>query len=196
VTNAATTSTQNPLGGPRAGVPQLDASVLTSGSEDGSVPHPNIVKAFATFALLPTFAAAQSSTAGAEESPPKPASRLFTFPKRVHLTFEQELELRALQEEYTPKLAEVQKAIDAIMTAERKAARAEARRKAIAEGKTDAEVTKAGRAAVPLSREEKRKYNDALAAKEKLLGEVRRKRLGLLTEEQKARLYQGPKTDR
>jgi hypothetical protein len=144
----------------------------------------------AAFVLLPTFAAAQSSPAGAEESPPELASRLFAFPKRVHLTFEQELELRALQEEFTPKLAAVQKEIDTIMTPERRAARAEARKKAVSEGKTDAEVAKVVRASAPLSREEKRKYNDALAAKDKLLGEVRRKKLNLLTEEQKARVDQ------
>jgi hypothetical protein len=149
-----------------------------------------VLSVFAILALLPAFAAAQTPPAGAEESPPELPSRLFTFPKRVHLTFEQELELRALQEEYAPKLAAVQKEIDGIMTPERRAARAEAKKKAITEGKKDAELAKAIRAAAPLSREEKRKYNEALAAKDKLLGEIRRQKLELLTEEPKGRLDQ------
>jgi hypothetical protein len=139
----------------------------------------------------------KTSPAGAEELPPDHAAdHLFTFPKRVHLTFEQGLELRQLQEEFAPKLAAVQKEIDAIMTAERRAVRAEAKRKAIAEGKKDADLAKAVRAAVPLSREERRKYNEALAAKDKLLSEVRRRKVELLTKDQKVKLYQVPKDDR
>jgi hypothetical protein len=114
----------------------------------------------------------------------------------VHLTFEQGLELRQLQEEFAPKLAAVQKEIDAIMTAERRAARAEAKRKAIAEGKKDADLAKAVRAAAPLSKDERARYYAAVATKDKLLGELRRRKLELLTEEQKARLCQDRKPEK
>jgi hypothetical protein len=156
-----------------------------------------VLLAFATFALIPSFGAAQTSPVGAEELPPDHAAdHLFTFPKRIHLTVEQGLELRALQEEFAPKLADAQKTIDSIMTPERKAARAEARKKAAAEGKKDAELAKAVRAAAPLSKDERARYYAALAAKDKLLGEVRRRKLDLLTPEQKSRLYQERKMDR
>ena len=153
---------------------------------------------FAAFALLPTFATAQSLPATAEElpeAPATPASRLFTFPRRVHLTSEQEVKLMALQKEYAPKLDVVQKEIDAVMTPERRAARAEARKKAVAEGKTDAERSKAVQAAAPLSREERKKFLAAIAAKDKLLVEVRQRKLDLLTEEQRGRLDKQQKID-
>lgn len=112
----------------------------------------------------------------------------FAFPRQVQLTDDQKAKLENLKKEYGPKLAEADTRVTGVMTPERQKAAAEVRKKATSEGKKGKDVQDAVNAALNLSADEQAKFREATAARAKLAQEINKKKLELLTEEQKAQL--------
>ena len=109
-------------------------------------------------------------------------------PKGIDLAAEQQARLKAINDSIAPKLAEVQKQVDAIITPERKAAQAEAMKKAKAEGKDKKGIVEAGQAALNLKDDEAAKLKELGKARGAILQEAQQQLLALLTDEQKAKL--------
>jgi hypothetical protein len=111
-----------------------------------------------------------------------------TLPKGVELSAEQQAKFKPIQDEAAAKLAELQKQIDVILTPERKAAQAEAMKKAKAEGKDKKEASQAAQAALGLKEDEAAKLKQLSQESGAILKDAREKLSGILTEEQKAKL--------
>lgn len=108
----------------------------------------------------------------------------FTFPKGIELSADQKEKVAALKKEYAPKIEESFKGVNKIMTPERRKARQEAEKQAKADGKKGKELQAAVAEAVKLTDDEKQ----IVANHNKLLGEINKKKLELLTAEQKEKL--------
>jgi hypothetical protein len=126
-----------------------------------------------------------------------PYAGFFSFPKMVEsklaLTNDQKAKLQDLRKEYTPKLEEVDAKIGKVMTPERRKAAADAAKEAKAAGKKGKDLAAAVQAALKLSDEEQAQLKQANQARAKLVGEIVKKKLALLTDEQKALLRPKPK---
>jgi hypothetical protein len=114
----------------------------------------------------------------------------FTFPPAIKLTDDQTAKLLALQKEYAPKLAEVEKKVNAIMTPERKKTAADLRKKLMDDGKKGPELLKAVNEGLKLTADEVAKLTEAGVEAQKLRTEINKKKLDVLTEEQKKQLPQ------
>jgi len=117
----------------------------------------------------------------------------FSFPKSITLTDDQTKKVDGLKKEYTPQLEEMKKKLDVIMTADRLKAQKEAIDKAKADGKKGKELVEAGQAAIKLSPDETKQLTEIRAGQGKLMGEINKKKMELLTEEQKKALQPKPK---
>ncbi len=115
----------------------------------------------------------------------EPYANVFSFPKQITLTAEQKTKLADLKKEYTPKLAEADKKIAGIMTAERKKSAEEASKKAKADGKKGKELQEAVNSALNLSKDEQAQLKECNQSKGKLTAEIKKKMSDLLTAEQK-----------
>jgi len=124
-----------------------------------------------------------------DKKPADSIAKVFSFPKQITLTDEQKTKLADLQKEYTPKLEEAAKKHKAIMTPEREKTAAEAHKKAVADGKKGKEVQAAVNEALKLSKEEQEQLKEG----HHLMGEINKKKMGLLTAEQKEQLKPKPK---
>jgi hypothetical protein len=142
-------------------------------------------------AATPAAAAGDQKSAGSK-APGKGAAAkhgdAFGFPKAVELTDEQKAKLDELRKEFGPRLVEANARVTAILTPERHKVLAEARKKAVAEGKKGKEAQEAAIAALNLSADEQAKLQEALAARQQLMKEINRRKLELLTDKQKEQL--------
>lgn len=120
--------------------------------------------------------------------------QIFSFPKRVTLTDDQQANLAALKKEYAPRITELQKKRSAIVTPERQKAAIDARIKALNEGRNSKEAQAAYDRALKLTDEEKEHLNNAILAIRRLSTEAHAKVEALLTDEQKETLKPQPKT--
>ena len=112
-------------------------------------------------------------------------------PKSIELTAEQKTKLDALNKEFGPKLAEGRKKQASIITADQKKARAEAMKKAKADGKKGKELRAAVNAALAITADQKTKQAETKKAMGALQKEIRTQFAALLTDEQKAKLKAG-----
>jgi len=148
------------------------------------------------FALVFTLAASAEDKKKADEpKKPAPFANVFTFPKTVTLAADQQKKLDELKKEYTPKLEELKKQQDAILTADRVKAQKEALAKAKADGKKGKELNEAGQAALKLTEAETKQLAESKMAQSKLMGEINKKKMEVLTDEQKKALQPKPKTN-
>lgn len=115
------------------------------------------------------------------------AGRLTAQLKKLELTEEQSKKIREIVSEYRPKIAELQK--KARPTADQRKARAEATKKANAEGLKG----KARREFIAKESGMTPEQKEAAEALAKLQNELRSKVVALLTPEQKAKLRSGAK---
>jgi hypothetical protein len=126
-----------------------------------------------------------------------PYAGFFSFSKMVAsklaLTNDQKAKLNDLRKEYTPKLEEADAKISKIMTPERRKAAADAAKEAKAAGKKGKDLAAAVQAALKLSQEEQDQLKQANQARGKLVSEIVKKKMALLTDEQKALLRPKPK---
>ena len=114
-------------------------------------------------------------------------------PKSIELTAEQKTKLDALNKEFGPKLAECRKKQAGIITADQKKARAEAMKKAKADGKKGKELRAAVNAALAITADQKTKQAETKKAMAALNKQIKTQLAALLTDEQKAKLKGGKK---
>ncbi len=129
--------------------------------------------------------AASSEETKADEKKPVPFANVFTFPKTITLADDQQKKIDDLKKEYTPKLEELKKKADTILTPDRVKAQKEAIDKAKSDGKKGKELAEAGQAALKLTEAETKDLADTKAAQGKLMAEINKKKTDLLTDEQK-----------
>ena len=148
----------------------------------------------AALSLFCSAVAISAEAKKAEEKKAVPFANVFTFPKTITLAEDPKTKkLADLQKEYTPKLEEAKKNVDAILTADRLKAQKEAVDKAKADGKKGKELAEAGTAALKLTEAETKQLAEAKAAQQKLNAEITKKKMELLTDDQKKALAPKPK---
>ena len=123
----------------------------------------------------------------------KKAPTAVRVPKTVELTADQKTKLDALNKEFGPKLAELRKKQASIITADQKKARAEATKKAKADGKKGKELRAVTNAAFAFTADQKTQQAETKKAMGALQKEIRTQFAALLTDEQKAKLKAGKK---
>ena len=114
-------------------------------------------------------------------------------PKSIELTADQKTQLDALNKEFGPKLAECKAKANSIITADQKKARAEATKKAKADGKKGKELRAVANAAFAITADQKAQQTETKKAMGALQKEIRTQFAALLTDEQKAKLKAGKK---
>jgi hypothetical protein len=143
----------------------------------------------ATMLVVPALAADKADKKPQKKPVAKPANNLlFSFPKAIKLDAGQQEKLEALKKEYTPKLTELTAKQAKIMTPERIKARQEATAAAKKAGKKGKELAEAAQAALNLSKEEQKELAQTRGQFVKLVQEINKKKMALLTDEQKALL--------
>lgn len=115
----------------------------------------------------------------------------FQLPKEIQLTDEQAARLQALRKELQPKLAELMKKEDGMLTAEQKAARTTAAKEAKQSGKTGKDAREAVEAAMKLSPEQQANYRDLQRQMGQLRKEIAGRLASILTPEQREHLNKG-----
>ena len=123
----------------------------------------------------------------------KKVPNVVRVPKTIELTADQKTKIEALNKEFGPKLAECKKKANSIITADQKKARAEATKKAKADGKKGKELRAAGNAAFAITADQKAQQAECKKAMGALNKEIRTKFAALLTDEQKAKIKGGKK---
>ena len=123
----------------------------------------------------------------------KKAPAAVKVPKTIALTADQKTKLDALNKEFGPKLAELRKKQASIITADQKKARAEANKKAKADGKKGKELRAAVNAALAITADQKTKQAETKKAMAALNKQIKTQFAALLTDEQKAKLKGGKK---
>ena len=120
------------------------------------------------------------------------ANPVFTLPKEITLTPEQQTKLDEIKKDQGPKIAELTAKLDELLTAEQKTARKEAVAKARADGKKGKEAATAVDEALKLTDEQKKQRGEVQPELTKLQGAIKEKIHGLLTDDQKTH-YKLPK---
>jgi hypothetical protein len=139
------------------------------------------------FAVATSAAMAQEAKKG-KKNQAGAGSQVFQLPKEVTLTEEQQAKLDALKKEFGPKIAELQKKVDEVLTAEQRQARTEANAKNREEKLTGRQAQERILAALKLTDEQKPKWDGAQKELQDLQGKVREKIAEFLTDEQKAKV--------
>ena len=114
-------------------------------------------------------------------------------PKSIELTADQKTKVEALNKEFGQKLSECRKKAASIITADQKKARAEATKKAKADGKKGKELRAAANAAVAITADQKAQQAECKKAMGALQKQIRTQFAALLTDEQKAKIKSGKK---
>ena len=114
-------------------------------------------------------------------------------PKGIELTADQKTKLDTLNKEFGPKVAECRKKAASIITADQKKARAEATKKAKADGQKGKELRAAADAALALTADQKAQQTETKKAVMALNKEIKTQFAAILTDEQKAKRKQGNK---
>ena len=143
------------------------------------------VLALAVLAASPAWAAKED---GKKKKGNKAVAKVFELPTEITLTAEQKTKLDEVKKEFEPKLTEVAKKQNDILTAEQKTARAEAQKAGKAAGKKGKDLKADVDAAVKLTDEQKKKQDEAAKEMKEMTGKVKEKIGTILTEEQKTHL--------
>ncbi len=139
------------------------------------------------------LAVAFVAPAVAADKKKKKAPTAVKVPKGIELTADQKTKVDDLNKEFGPKLSECRKKAASIITADQKKARAEATKKAKADGKKGKELRAAANAAFAITAGQKAQQVEVGKAMKALNKEIRTKFAALLTDEQKAKLKGGKK---
>ena len=139
------------------------------------------------------LAVAFVAPAVAADKKKKKAPTAVKVPKGIELTADQKTKVDDLNKEFGPKLVECRKKAAGIITADQKKARAEATKKAKADGKKGKELRAAANAAFAITAGQKKQQVEVGKAMKALNKEIRTKFAALLTDEQKAKLKGGKK---
>ncbi len=117
-----------------------------------------------------------------------PAANAVKFPKGVEASEEQQAALKKLQEEFSPQLVALNKKQRDILTTDQIKARAAARKQAVADGKKGKDVRDAVAAAGEITAEQKTQLAALQKERRALTKKIQAAVVGLLTDEQKAKL--------
>ena len=139
------------------------------------------------------LAVAFVAPAVAADKKKKKAPTAVKVPKSIELTADQKTKLDALNKEFGPKLAECKAKANSIITADQKKAKAEAMKKAKADGKKGKELRDAVNAAVAITADQKAQQAECKKATSALQKQIRTQFAALLTDEQKAKIKGGKK---
>jgi len=141
-------------------------------------------------ALLITSSLSAAEKKARVKAPPKcpAADRVDRMLAGLTLTDDQKAKLGEITKECGPKMVELQKKIDSILTDDQKKARAEAMKTAKAEGKTGKEAANAVDAALKMTDDQKAKMAEARKEMSVLDKGLRGKVMEVLTAEQKEEL--------
>jgi hypothetical protein len=139
-------------------------------------------------ASLPGFSARAQDKYGRGGGP---YAALFIWPPQFELTKYQLKQLAALSKEYTPKLRAIDDECDKVVSPERRRAAEDAVRAAKASGRKLRELNGVREAALNITPWEEKRLKTLNKLRMGLIIEIQRKRMAVLTEEQKALL--GPK---
>ncbi|MDB5342834.1 MAG: hypothetical protein JWP89_1211 [Schlesneria sp.] len=156
---------------------------------------PAIVKALCLGLIVAIATSANAADAAKEAKGKKAngqANAVFAIPKEITLTAEQQAKVDEIKKEQGPKVAELITKLDAVLTADQKAARKEANTKAKADGKKGKEAKAAVDEAMKLTDEQKKQQAELQPELAKLQQSIKEQINGLLTDEQKTH-YKVPK---
>lgn len=120
---------------------------------------------------------------------PEPFQGFFTLPG-IEFSKEQQAKVDELRKAHLPKLVDIQKKWNGVITQEQVKARNEAFQKAKDAGKQGRELQEAVEAALKLTDEQKKQQAAIGEERNKLFAEIRTQLTALLTDEQKAKLRQ------
>ena len=134
-----------------------------------------------------------ATPAVAADKKKKKVPKVVRVPNTIELTADQKTKVEALNKEFGPKLVECRKKQASIITADQKKARAEATKKAKADGKKGKELRAAVNAAVAITADQKTQQAECKKAMGALNKEIRTQFAALLTDEQKAKIKAGKK---
>ena len=142
-----------------------------------------------TLVSLTGVQAADEAVKGKKKNAAGAGNPVFNLPKEVELTAEQQEKLMAVKKEFGPKVAELQKKLDGMLSADQ----IQARKDVMAKLKNDTSVKGKARqeaidAALNLTSEQKSKWEASQGEMKALQAEVRGKIAAFLTEEQKAKV--------
>ncbi|HET6425263.1 MAG TPA: hypothetical protein VFG20_16365 [Planctomycetaceae bacterium] len=115
-------------------------------------------------------------------------AQVFQLPKEITLTAEQQAKMDTLKKEFGPKIAELQKKSNEILTKEQREARKAAADKAKADGLKGKAMQDAVNAAVNATPEQKEKLAAVKKELDPLITEVKKQIENFLTEDQRAKL--------
>lgn len=115
-------------------------------------------------------------------------AQVFQLPKEIALTADQQTKMDTLKKEFGPKIAELQKQSNDVLTKEQREARKAATDKAKADGLKGKASQDAVNAAINATPEQKEKLASVKKELDPILAEVKKQIENLLTEEQKAKL--------
>ena len=138
------------------------------------------------------FGAMPAEGAKKAKKPSEPYAGVFAF-KKITLSDKQKEQVAALRKDYVPKLTELDKKRNAIRTPDRLKAALAARKAAASEGKKGKELTKIYNEALKLSPDEAKELAGLDKSYGALMKEINKKKMDLLTDEQKAALKPKPK---
>ena len=109
-------------------------------------------------------------------------------PKSITLTDDQKKQVAEINKEFGPKLAEVQKAVNGVISKEQRQARNAANKKAKADGVKGKARNAAIQAALNLTDDQKAKMKELTKKRQDVQKAARAKFVEILTDEQKAKL--------
>ena len=144
------------------------------------------VLALAVLVVSPLWAAEDGKKKKDNDS--KAVARSFELPAAITLTDEQKGKLEEVKKEFEPKVKEVVKKQNEILTAEQRKARADAAKTAKAAGKKGKELQAELTAAMNLTEEQKKKQEEVGKELKDLNAQIREKISTFLTDDQKAQL--------
>jgi acetyl esterase/lipase len=124
-----------------------------------------------------------------QRQPRDPFQQLFTLPG-IEFSKEQQSQVDEIRKELSPKLADIQRKWDSIITPEQLQARREAFQKARDAGKEGRELREVVEAAVKFSEEQRQQQAALQEERSKLFGDIRTRLIALLTDEQRASVRQ------
>ena len=134
-----------------------------------------------------------TAPAVAADKKKKKVPNVVKVPKGIELDADQKTKVEALNKEFGPKLAECRKKQASIITKDQKKARAEAVKKAKADGKKGKELQAAANAVLALTDDQKAQQVECKKAIGALQKEIKTQFAALLTDEQKAKIKGGKK---
>tara|TARA_B100000029_G_scaffold129507_1_gene123000 strand:- start:73 stop:579 length:507 start_codon:yes stop_codon:yes gene_type:complete len=145
-----------------------------------------LVLSLAVVMALPATAAEEKKKKKKKKGRKAPAA--VRVPKGIELSADQKKKVAAINKELAPKLIEINKKFQTVITPEQRKARGAAQKEARAAGKKGKALREAVNAALKISPEQKKQLAELNKARQEILKVAQAKLREILTDEQKAKL--------